>query len=79
MLKRKKLKQEETNLTSHEEFVATTLKANNIKSPLLWLCLSIISTKDDTHNEILTYTLLNTQSDTTLILDEVAVDLSNFK
>ena len=40
-----------------------------------------ISTNDDQHNEVLTYALLDTQSGTTFILDEVADDLvmSNYE
>ena len=49
--------------------------------PLLWLFLYIWFHNDDQYNEVLTYGLLDTQSNTTFILDEVADDLvmSNYE
>ena len=79
-----KSKNEEISSTSHVESVATTLKAKNTKSEEHAFTMVVpvyISTNDDKHNEVLTYALLDTQSDTTFILDEVADDLimSNYE
>ena len=79
-----KSKNEEISSTSHVESVATTLKAKNTKSeePAFTMVVPVYtSTNDDKHNEVLTYALLDTQSDTTFILDEVADDLvmSNYE
>ena len=79
-----KSKNEEISSTSHVEYVATALKAKNTKSEEHAFTMVVpvyISTNDDQHNEVLTYALLDTQSDTTFILDEVEDDLvmSNYE
>ena len=84
MVIKTKSKNEEISSTSHVESVATTLKAKNTKSEEHAFTMVVpvyISTNDDKHNEVLTYALLDTQSDTTFILDEVADDLimSNYE
>ena len=79
-----KSKNEEISSTSHVESVATALKAKNTKFEKHAFTMVVpvyISTNDDQHNEVLSYALLDTQSDTTFILDEVADDLvmSNYE
>ena len=55
--------------------------SGNIGLPPLARVMGVGRQQQHQHNEVLTYALLNTKSDTTFILDEVADDLvmSNYE